>query len=798
MSNTAAGQIERLLADALAAHKQRQFGHAQDLYERVLRAVPTHFEALLLSGIAHCQAGASAAGLSLLERAAKVRPQSAEAHFNLGNALQSTQRNEDALASFERAIAIRPTYLEAHFNRGALLAALGHDAAALGSFDAVLAVQPQHLGALINRGNACAALGRHSEALASFERALVQASGNVLALYNCGNALAALGRYGEAVNRYMRVLAIEPAHCDACFNCANTFVELNRHDEAIPLFQRVLSARADHAQAWCNLGAAFAAVRRPAQALESFERALVLRPAYAAALLNRGNTLQAVGRDAESLASYEQALATDAHSKGALANRAHLLSKLGRYEEALVCFDRLLALDPDFRDAAGGRLYAALAICEWSTYAEEVERIERAIAADVRVAPALVMLAVTDSPELQRRCAQLQSADVDAPGVSASPLWRGERYEHKRLRVAYLSADFREHAVGHMTVNLFERHDRARFETYGIALEQAPGSALRQRLENAFDHFDDVGGQSDAEVARLLRSLEIDIAVDLMGLTAGCRPGIFAHRAAPVQVSYFGYAGTTGSSHIDYVIADSVVIPQADEHAYTEKVIRLPDTFFVTDGTRAVSNRTPARSECGLHEQGFVFCCFNNTYKITPPVFALWMQLLREIEGSVLWLSGTNGAAVRNLQNAATAHGVASERLVFASRVASMEDHLARYRVADLFLDTRPYNAHATAADALYAGLPVLTCTGRSFASRVCASLLNAIDAHELITSSLEEYAATALRLARNPQILRELRERLERGRETQPLFDTNRLRQHLEQAFFRMHEQSRTFVREM
>jgi predicted O-linked N-acetylglucosamine transferase (SPINDLY family) len=399
------------------------------------------------------------------------------------------------------------------------------------------------------------------------------------------------------------------------------------------------------------------------------------------------------------------------------------------------------------------------------------------------------LLAWCASPAVQHACAKIYVADR-FPSFP-DPVWRGERYAHERIRVAYLSSDFRDHAVMVLAAGLFERHDRGRFETTAVSFGLDKPSRLRERLRAPFDRFVDAHHMSDQDVARLLRELEIDIAVDLNGYTDGARPNVFARRPAPLQVHYLGFAGTLGREEYDYVVADRFVLPEEDQPHYAEKVVYLPDTFMVNDAGRTISARVPSRAEAGLPEHGLVFCCFNNSFKITPEMFGIWMRLLGQVDGSVLWLSPANSSAPDNLRREAESRGVAADRLVFASRVPLNEDHLARLRHADLFLDTMPYNAHATSCDALWAGVPVLTCSGTSFASRVAGSLLRAVGLPELITRSLEDYEALALKLARDPALLGSLREKLARHRDVHPLFDTERFTRHMEAAYMVMWERA-------
>jgi predicted O-linked N-acetylglucosamine transferase (SPINDLY family) len=371
-------------------------------------------------------------------------------------------------------------------------------------------------------------------------------------------------------------------------------------------------------------------------------------------------------------------------------------------------------------------------------------------------------------------------------------MWHGEAYAHDRIRIAYLSADFHSHATAALMAGVFESHDRTRFQTVAISFGPDDRSEMRARLMPAFERFVDVREKSDPEIATTLRQMEIDIAIDLKGYTQDSRPGILAHRPVPIQAGYLGFPGTMGADYIDYIIADAVVIPPEHESFYTEKVVRLPDTYQGNDSKRRIAERTPTRAEAGLPETGFVFCCFNNNFKILPDMFAIWMRLLACVEGSVLWLIEDNAAAARNLKREAVARGIAADRLVFAPRV-NLDVHLARHRLGDLFLDTLPYNAHTSASDALWAGLPVLTCLGTGFAGRVAASLLQAVGMPELVTQSLEAYESLALKLARDSGALDALKAKLARNRMTQPLFDTTRFTRNLEAAYLAMWERHRS-----
>jgi predicted O-linked N-acetylglucosamine transferase (SPINDLY family) len=430
-------------------------------------------------------------------------------------------------------------------------------------------------------------------------------------------------------------------------------------------------------------------------------------------------------------------------------------------------------------------LHSKLQCCDWRGLEEEKAVIASGLKTSHRVLRPLQNVAISGSGEALLQSSRIWMSHECPP--SANPLWQGERYDHDRIRIAYVSADFRRHPVAMLSAGVFEHHDRSRFETIAISLGADDGMGMRERMQNAFERFIDVRGKSDEEIAKLLREMEIDIAVDMMGFTENALSAIFARRPAGLQVNYLGYPGTMGAPYMDYILADPILIPSSHQADYEEKIAYLPDTYMPNDRTRAIAERTPSRIEAGLPETGFVFCTFNNLYKITPEMFALWMRLLAKVEDSVLWLSQANPAAIRNLKREAEAQGVSGERILFAPFVQAPDEHLARLRLADLFLDTLPYNAHATACDALWAGVPVVTLTGTSFAGRVGTSLLSAIGLPELIADTPAAYESIALKLARDPQRLAKVKRKLARNRETHPLFDTAHYTRNLETAFSMM-----------
>jgi predicted O-linked N-acetylglucosamine transferase (SPINDLY family) len=595
------------------------------------------------------------------------------------------------------------------------------------------------------------------------------------AMVNYANLLARLGRGGEALIQYDRALQARPDFFEAHFNRANLLLEMKCFEDAAAGFDRALAARADVPGAWNNRGTALRSLRRFTEALESYDRTVALAPGHVNALTNRAIALFDLRRLDEALAAADRALAAQPGFAEALYIKGNVLRDMGRLPDALAVYERAHG----HPHALNGAAQTALALCDWDRVAALAPRLKDAILTGGAVVQPFVLLGYSDDAGLQRRCAENYAHRV-AP--AQAPLSDGKSYGHGKIRLAYLSADFHQHPTAQLMAELFERHDRSRFEVTAIAFGADDGSAMRARLVRAFDRFEDVRAMSDLDVARLLRAREIDIAVDLNGHTEGARPGIFAHRPAPVQVNYLVYPGTSGASYMTHILADRVVLPPEHQVFCSEKIAWLPDCYQANDATRVIGD-TPTRAKTGLPAEGFVFCCFNNGWKITAPVFDIWMRLLKQIDGSVLWL--LDGPHAANLRAAAAVRGIDAARLVFAPKLDATA-HLARHQLADLFLDTLPYNAHTTASDALWAGVPVVTEIGKAFPGRVAGSLLKAVDLPELVTANASAYEALALDLAKNPALLKAAREKLARGR-ARPLYDSATFAREIEAAYTAM-----------
>ena len=618
-------------------------------------------------------------------------------------------------------------------------------------FGRVLKINPDHAGVLNNRGVILAKMNLAEQALESSEQALAINPNFLDALNNRGKFLCQLGRAEQALGSYEQALAINPHFVDAFNNRGNALLKLNLFD----------------------------------QALDSFERAIVIKPSFVEAHNNKGNTLMKLRRYKLALASYKVALEIRPNFPEVLYNYGNTLGRLNRLKEALESYAQALKETPDYVFLYGLWLHTKMMICDWSDVENQILLLTEKIEQDKPLAQPFQLLGITSSGAIQRKAAELY-VQVECPAsdvLSEIP----KLPKHDKIRIGYFSADFHNHATAYLMAELVELHDKSRFELIAFSFGPESNDEMRQRMAGKFDRFIEVSHLSDKEVALQSRGLGIDIAIDLKGHTMDSRPGIFALRAAPVQVSYLGYPGTMGAEYIDYLIADSTLIPETHQQYYVEKIAYLPNSYQVNDSKRVIAEKMFTRAELGLPETGFVFCCFNKSYKVTPSVFDSWMKILKRIEGSVLWLFKNNEEAVSNLRKEAEIRGVDPDRLVFASEM-DLPEHLARHRLADLFLDTFPCNAHTTASDALWAGLPVLTCLGESFASRVAASLLNAIDLPELITSSIEDYEALAIELALDTERLKGIKKQLADNRLTTALFNTALFTRHIEAAYMEIY----------
>jgi protein O-GlcNAc transferase len=795
----------------------KQYEKAIDDFDQAISLSPGYAGAVANKGKSLSELNRYAEALAAYDKALSLRPDLAEAWLGRGKVFVELKRHDEAFAAYDKAISFKPDLAEAWLGRGSALFDLKRHGEAFAAYDKAISLKPDLAGAWLGRGSALFDLKRHSEAFAAYDKAISLRPDLAEAWLGRGDAVANLERYDEAVAAYDKALSLKPDLAEAWLSRGNVFVELQRHDEAFAAYDKALSFNPDLEGAWLGRGNAFSGIKRYDDAFIAYDKALArnpdlteawlgrgnafvelkrydeafaaydkafsLRPDLAETWLGRGNAFLGLKRYDEAFAAYGKALLLKPDLAAAWLGRGIALADLKRYEEAVSAYDMALSFKPDLASLEGARMHSKMQLCDWSDFETESDHLVQSVRNGKENTDPFIFLGIGSSAEDQFNCAQLWVRKKYPPADKS--LWRGEPYKNSKIRIGYVSADFRQHPVGYLVAGVFECHDRSQFEVFGISIGPDDNSEIRRRLERSFDKFIDAAALSRDEIAKRIREEEIDILIDLNGFTHDARTEIFACRPAPIQMNYLGYSGTMGASYFDYIIADPTLIPASDQSGYTEKIVYLPHSYLPhDDASRRISDRSFERSEFGLPGNGFVFCCFNNAYKLNPHLFRSRMKLLQAVEGSVLWLSESNATATNNLRREATAAGVNPDRLVFAGRVPSSADHLARHRLADLFLDTLPYNAHTTASDALLTGLPVLTQIGETFAGRVAASLLTAIGLPELIVQTQEQFERRAIELATRPELMAAIKDKLAENRLTKPLFDTKLYTRHIESAY--------------
>ena len=807
---------EQLLKDALAAHRRGSIADAKRLYASVLRIDPTNAAAFGNLGIIAAQQGDLAGAERLFRQEIALKPNYPAGHNNLGSVLQQQGRLTEAIAAHNHAIKLNPNYAEAYLALGNALRQQGSLDEAMTAYRSAIKARRDYPEAHNNVGVLLQMQGRLEEAASAYREAAALRPAYAEAVFNLGAVLHQQQELDAAEAAYRRVMALNPAvavvhnnlatvlkdrglldqalaalekaielksdYAEAFYNRATVQQQQARLEDALAAYGEAIRLRNDYTEAINNAGIVLQELGRAGDAVALYRRLLERMPADADACNNMGTALLAEGRPNEARAAFEQALANRPDFPEACYNLGNARRELGDLSGAIAAYQNALQLRPDHADVFSQLVHHRSLACEWSDRDADQARLLEMVRRGVRVPP-FYLLSTPASASDQRVCAEQWIAPIKPPPETVFA--HDVAAERGRIRLGYLSGDFHQHATAQLMAELLELHNRDRFEVFAYSYGPDDHSPMRARLDRAFDRFVDIGALSHRDAARRIHADGVDILVDLKGYTYHARPAISAYRPAPVQVSYLGYPATMGADFIDYIIVDPIVVAESQQPFFSEKLVHLPGCYQVNDRRRAVSAGT-SRGDCGLPESGLVFCSFNNSYKISPAFFDVWMRLLRAVPGSVLWLLEANELVKANLCSEAEKRGVEAERLIFAPRVAQAE-HLGRHRHADLFLDTLPCNAHTTASDALWAGLPVLTCCGDTFAGRVAASLLTAVGMRELIAPSLEEYERAALGLARDPRHLIALRQKLADSRDASSLFDPVKLTGNIEAAYARM-----------
>jgi protein O-GlcNAc transferase len=776
-----------MLAEAISLWNRRQEQAAELACTAVLATAADDVAARQLLAQICSATGRHAEAASHHRLVVGLLPEDAAAHRRLGDALFAAGALEEAATSFRVAIELQPQNARAYNNLGRALAALGSSQAAAKAYAAAIGLYPGYAIAHTNLGIELAARNELPQALAHFDQAIASSPRLAEPYTHRARALLRLNRPQEALAALDRAVAIDAAD-PAIHRCrADALLRLQRPEEALSSLEAALAIDPMSADTFADHALVLYGLRRHEASLASCDRALALKADHLRALGQKAMTLHDMARFDEALAVCDRIVSlSDRSSTGRLLLRGAILKELRRFEEAATCYARLRELDAALDNVDGYLLIMRRSTCDWSQESLAAD-ILQGVAAGRIVIPPFPLLLLTDDAALQLRCAQHNSVRLMYP-PSSRPVWTGERWQNNKIRVGYLSDDLRDHAVSYLMAGVFEQHDRERFEIIALSLQPPTTSAFGHRVARAFDLFVDLSAQSDQQNAELLRKMQIDIVVDLVGFTSRHSLGLLAHRPVPVVANYLGFPGTVGTPYADYLIADPYVIPPECQAHYAEKVVYLPDCFQANDDRRLIGEHCPSRAEAGLPKNGFVFCSFNTNTKLNPTMLDVWCRILQQVPESVLWLLADVDSVHTNLVREASIRGTGSDRLVFAARMEYPE-HLARLKLADLFLDTLPFNGGTTASDALWAGLPVLTCSGQAYASRMAGSLLQAVGLPELITGNLLAYEQLAVRLASTSGELSALRARLAANRLAAPLFDTTRFCRHLESAYAMMQD---------
>ncbi len=743
-------QAQSKFKQAISLHKNGQLEQAKNIYSEILILFPKNFEVLHLLGIVEAQSSNFPLAIDLISQAININPTNPAFYNNRANSYKELKQFNEANADYKKAIKLRPDYAEAFYNQGNVLQLLKKLDEAIICYQKAITLIPNYLDAIINLGNINRKLKQFDVAKTYYDKAVIIRPDYAEIYFNQGNLSKELGQLNEALQYFHKAIELAPSYAEVYSNLGNTLTDLKRFDEAILYY----------------------------------DKAIDINPDYITAYSNRGNTFEMGGKYKEAIECYKKIISLDPDYVDAYFDLASVLSLDNQLPEAKEAYKQALDKDPNYNYGAGIFNHLKATCSDWENFEEEVISIEKDILNQQKASPPFHTHLIFDDPELQKKAAEIYAFDKYPINNMLGSI---KNTSHKKIRLGYFSPDFNEHPIAYLTVELFETHNKEQFELFAFSLAPDNDLPMRKRIKKSFDEFIDVSGMSDQEVVLLAREKEIDIAIDLCGFTKELRTGIFAMRVAPVQISYLGFLGTMGASYVDYIIADEIIISKNSRRDYSEKILYLPH-YQCNDSKKEISKKNFTRKELGLPSKGFIYCCFNNSSKITPRMFKSWMRILKEVEGSILWLYAANEWSKVNLMQEAKNNNINQDRIVFGSKLPRSE-YLSRYGVADLFLDTHPYNAGTTASDALWVGLPILTFTGKSFSARICSSVLMSADLPELIVSSEKEYELLAIELGQNKEKITEIRKELKSKIKSSALYDIKRFTRSLETGFQKIHQ---------
>jgi protein O-GlcNAc transferase len=802
-------EINILFDKAFKLHQSNDIENAKILYENILTTDPTHFDSTHLLGVVFYQKYQFEDAIYWIRKAIDLKSDDAATYNNLANALVKINFYEEAIENYNQAIRLKLDYKEAYFNRGIAQKNQSLIEDSIESFNRSISFEYNLLQSYTNQGKLYFSLHDYQKSLTCFLNALKINSSFELYL-QIGLIYFSLGQFRDSVNSYSKCLVLDPINHEAFFHQANSLQKLAEFSEAINCYTEAIKLNSQNTSAFVNRGIAFNALKNYDHAIKDFDIALELNPnlstaycnkgvtynelrnyelaiynfnnaidldqEFSEAYLNRGNSFYGLKSLDHAIDNYNIAIKLNDKYALAYSNKANALQELRRFKEAAESFKIAYSLNEHLEFAYGKYINSKLMICDWGSFNEDIDKLRKYSTAKQSITP-FDALSILDDPEFHKNNTENyikhKFKDFTIPSVKIN-------YNHQKIKIAYYSADFKEHPVSYLIAEIFELHDREKFEIFGFSLAKVKNSEIRNRIINSFDHHFEVSNLSDEEAAKLSQNLEIDIAIDLGGHTVDSRVSIFANRAAPIQISYIGYLGTMGAKFIDYLVSDEIIIPSSYRKYYTEKIIYLP-SYQSNDSKRMLPSKDLGK-EYEIPENTFVYCNFNNNYKLLPDMFECWIQILFKVKNSILFLFADNEEVIVNLKKYAELKGINGNRLIFGNR-ASYGEYLSRYTLCNLFLDTSPYNAGTTASDSLWCNVPVLTIAGNSFASRVAASLLTSMGLSDLITTNKKDYINLAVEIAHNQKKYFDIQSRLIKNKSASPLFNSHLFTKNWERA---------------
>ena len=754
-------------------------------YKKAISLKPDYVEAYYSLGSTFYDSEKLEEAVVCFSKIVELKPRFSLIHNNLGNILRELGRFNEAILSYENAISIDPDFFEVYFNLGVTFQDMKDYINSVNYYKKAVKNNENYPEAHNNLGVAYKELKEYDLAIKSYNKAIDLRPEYADAYSNLGILFKELGHLDKAIKCHEQVIDFQPDNADAHFNLGMILYNYGRLDSAVDCYKKAIKADTEYTEAYNNLGLILMESGILDEAKKYFENASIINPKDALAFNHLGIVYRRLHNLNDSVKYFEKAISINPSYPDAFANLGNALKDIRSYDKALINYQRAYDLNSSVEYLLGKILHTKMHLCIWDDFSRQLNELEIQINDNLKRVDAFTFMALLDNPRLQQKVSEVYAKDK-FPKSNVLPeisIYTG----HNKIRVGYFSGDFREHPVSSLTANLYEIHNRDQFEIYAFSFGSDTNDKMNLRIKSGVDHFHDVQSMSHKDIVLLTRSLEIDIAVDLSGLTGSGKTDIFAMSVAPVQLSYIGFLGTMGAPYYDYLIADQITIPTENQKYYSEKIAYLP-SYQINDSKEAPPEVFFTRKNFGLPETGFVFCCFNNTYKITPDTFDSWMRILKSVKDSVLIIYVNLDSARENLMKEASLRAVDPNRLIFAKRL-DREQYLARYRVVDLFLDTLPYNAATTASDALRMGLPVLTCRGKSFASRMAASVISAVNLSELITETREEYESLAIELATNQVKFKKIKDKLNNNLSTAPLYDTAKFTENLESAYTIMYQ---------